>query len=137
MIVITKVEMLEVPYSTVQLGSMNPDEEVPLMEPGGEIVDIKTVSEVVKGRRFSREGQDVILGCTDQAAKAIGLIWSAWDTNEEIISECRQRIEEKNRQLGDAADVIQAQRRFRRELLEVEAAGFILRLKWLFTGINK
>ena len=49
----------------------------------------------------------------------------------------QQRIEEKNRALGDAADVIRAQRRFRRELLEVEAAGFILRLKWLFTGINK
>ena len=49
----------------------------------------------------------------------------------------QQRIEEKNRALGDAADVIRAQRRFRRELLEVESAGFILRLKWLFTGINK
>jgi len=49
----------------------------------------------------------------------------------------QQRIEEKNRALGDASDVIRAQRRFRRELLEVEAAGFILRLKWLFTGINK
>jgi len=49
----------------------------------------------------------------------------------------QQRIDEKNRALGDAADVIRAQRRFRRELLEVEAAGFILRLKWLFTGINK
>ena len=49
----------------------------------------------------------------------------------------QQRIEEKNRALGDAADVIRAQRRFRRELLEVESAGFILRLKWLFTGINR
>jgi len=49
----------------------------------------------------------------------------------------QQRIDEKNRALGDAADVIRAQRRFRRELLEVESAGFILRLKWLFTGINK
>jgi len=26
---------------------------------------------------------------------------------------------------------------YRDELMEVEAAGFILRLKWLFTGINK
>jgi len=144
MIVISKVEMLEVPYSRVQLLSMDPDEDVPLMGPGGEIVDIKTVSEIVKGRRISRDGFDVIMGCTGQAAEAMGFVWSARGENDEAMSRDQRTNESLKRQLDSATDIINRQQQCEhalmtseQELLNIEDAGLMLRLKWLFTGINK
>jgi len=51
------------------------------------------------------------------------------------------RVRELHQQVEDLTRVNAALKHgietYHDEILEVEAAGFILRLKWLFTGINK
>jgi len=57
------------------------------------------------------------------------------EDNEEAFNDCqRQRVEVTHRN-NRALQVIVNQ--YRSELLKVEAAGIIQRMRWLFTGINK
>ena len=60
----------------------------------------------------------------------IGSLKRQVDTATEIIN--RQQGCEQALMVSEQALMVSEQ-----ELLEVEAAGIILRLKWLFTGINK
>jgi len=85
--------------------------------------------ELIKGRRFVRpsDGTDIIVGVSNQAAEAIGLMYEGWDNMEkELLSLLRSR-----RKL-DAEGIM-----LKSTLLKLKAATFWQRIKWVFTGVPK
>ena len=136
MIIITHVEVMQVPYSPQELRSFQPGSRVPVGKPGEDFPfeEVQVLSEMINGRTFVPEdGAPIVLGCSGQAANAIGIMWDAWANQDAMIDGLRHRAENLKRDVETAEGFTQA---YEAELLAVEAAGVILRLKWLFTGVN-
>lgn len=136
MIIITHVEVMQVPYSSHELRSFQPGSRVPVGKPGEDFPfeEVQVLSEMINGRTFVPEdGAPIVLGCSGQAANAIGIMWDAWANQDAMINGLRQRAENLKRDVETADAIVRA---YREDVLRLEKAGVILRLKWLFTGVN-
>ena len=128
MIVIKNIEFFETQRDTAEL-VYRTSLGHPAVCNSGATVPLNEVMELIKGRRFVRpsDGTDIIVGVSNQAAEAIGLMYEGWDNMEkELLSLLRSR-----RKL-DAEGIM-----LKSTLLKLKAATFWQRIKWVFTGVPK
>jgi hypothetical protein len=79
----------------------------------------KIVKEVVDGKRFYVDGQEVVIGATVEAQKEIGILFEVYENQSREISSLYRRLGE-----------------FQDRVSKAERAGFWKRLKWLFKGVK-
>ena len=132
MIVITKIETIEVPLSYAEIRAMEWDDRAEAVGPYGSMtMDRNEITELVEGRRFVRpsDGLDVVIGMGADVQDLLGIQYEAWEAMERSLS-YKRVLEVKLRRsegLVNAAEKI---------LVGHATASFGQRLKWLFTGVK-
>lgn len=122
MIVITKIEVLKTNKDFCEIVLLCQDPFVNYIKfEEGNAVDIKTVREYIKGRRFynPRRGIDVVLGVSKEVGDILGLQYEAFENLEKGVEHLRI---EKNG--------------YYQELKRIGKFNFWKRLKCLFFGIK-
>jgi hypothetical protein len=127
MIIITKIEILktEKDFNEMIELSYNPNTQFIHFNDHTKIEDIKTIKELIKGKRFvcSERNIDVIIGISGEAQKIIELILKI--QNDEF-----NNLQKENTHLTIERNC------YFEQIKEIQSYGFWKRLKCLFKGIN-
>lgn len=120
--VITEVKWIEVPHDIWEIAHMQRP-EFPIRvdtDSGPEAMSAEVVIEHVRGTRLRNPftGEDIILGISVQGAEVIGCAYEAFEGMQNCMETQRYTIDKL---IGAAS--------------EIKSAGFLTRLKWLFTGV--
>lgn len=88
---------------------------------GAHIVSTNLLHELVSGRRYRRpsDGQEICIGWSQEVQDLLGMPLECWENMEAYLKDAR----------WDNDDL-------RGKLTAIKSAGFLTRLKWLFTGVT-
>ena len=125
MIVITKVETIEVPGRETILEKIAHSPNTTDIFIDGKVVPMEVLTEVVRGVEFFRpDGTSVLIGCSGQAAEAIGIQYT-------VFGEMTSRLAETQRRLYKAEHRLQEESN---KLKELKKKSLFKKLIWCFTG---
>lgn len=122
--VITEVKWIEVPHDIWEIAHMQRP-EFPIRvdtDSGPEAMNAEVVIEHIRGMRLRNPftGEDIILGVSVQGAEVIGCAYEAFEELQAGVDSYRDTANARAR-----------------EIAWIRSAGFLTRLKWLFTGVGR